>query len=289
MRSNELGVVVAVGPEGVRDGALDFAAGEALRRGTGVELLHVVHSMVALPSFPGEVQSLDLALQQVGRSVLTDAADRIRPRLDGEVPVGTGLLTGPVAATIADRAGGRDLVVLERRARDRLERLLTMSTSTRVAAHAAAPVVVVPAGWTPAAGELPVTVGVDRPADPVGQVEAAAAYAAASGRELAVLFAMWLAEPYQDTLLVDRTRRQWTLEADAELRAGLARLDPGTGITRAVRWARPADALVAASRRSVVVVLSRRPEHRRHGVHLGPVTRAVLRHAECPVMVVDRT
>ena len=290
MESNELGILVAVGPDRVHDGTLDFAATEALSRGTGVELVHVVHSAIALPSYQGQVQSLDQALLAVGRSVLTDAADRMRSRLCGEVPLSTELLAGPVAATVADRAGSRDLVVLERRAPQRLERFLTMSVSTRVAARATVPVVVVPPDWVPPDDALPVTVGVDHAADPVGQVEAAAAYAVAQGRDLTVLFAMWLAEPYQDTIFVNHTRRQWTQEADAELRLGLEKLDvPGLTVSRKVLWARPADALVAASERSSVLVVSRRPDRGRHSVHLGPITRAVLHHAACPVMVVGRT
>ena len=282
-----LGVLVAVGAGGVGDGTLDLVAAEALRRGTGVQVLHVVHSMVVLPPQTGQTTSIDLTLQRVGRDVLADAAARLRPRLEERVPLRTELLAGPVATTIADCSRGRDLVVLERREPDRLGHLLTMSVSTRVAAHAHVPVVVVPRGWSPADRELPVTVGVDQPVDPVGQAEVAAAYAAETGRPLTVLHALWLAEAYQDAAFVHHTRRQWTAEADSALWRGLRKLD-GTGaeITHHVSWARPVDALVAASRRSTILVMSRRPG--RHGAHLGPVTRTELRHAECPVMVVDR-
>ncbi|HEU5036603.1 MAG TPA: universal stress protein [Nocardioides sp.] len=290
MGESEFGVVVAVGPDGVRDGTLEFAAAEARQRDTGVELVHVVHSLVTVPTTADQMQSLDSSLLRVGRAVLTDGADRLRARLDGAVPVSTEILSGPVAATLVDRAAERDLVVMERREPDRLERLLTMSVSTRVAAHARAPIVVVPHGWSPAATPLPVTVGVDHPIDAAGQVESAAAYAAATGRELRILHAMWLAEAYQDTFFVNHTREQWTAEADLELQQALEKMgDLGTPTSRVVRWVRPVDALVDATRRSSVVVLSRRPEPGPHGTHLGPITRAVLRHAEGPVMVVDRT
>ena len=285
MSENEFGVVVAVGPDGVRDGTLDFAVAEARQRGTGVELVHVVHSLVVVPTAADQMQSLDTALLRVGREVLTDGAARLKERTDGSVPSSTEILSGPVAATLAGRATERDLIVLERREPDRLERLLTMSVSTRVAAHAEVPVVVVPHGWSPAAAPLPVTVGVDHAIEAAGQVETAAAYAVASGRELRVLHAMWLAEAYQDTFFVNHTREQWTAEAEMELHQAMEKMgDLGTTVTRVVRWNRPVDALVDATRRSAVVVLSRRADH-----GLGPVTRAVLRHAECPVMVVDRT
>jgi nucleotide-binding universal stress UspA family protein len=290
MSENEFRVIVAVGPEGAQDGTLDFATAEGVQRGTGIELVHVVHSLVVVPSAEDQIQSLDSALLRVGRAVLTDAAERLRARVNGRVPVTTELLSGPVATTLANRAAGRDLIVLERRDPDTLDRLLTMSVSTRVAAHATTPVAVVPHGWTPAAGPLPVTVGVDRPIEAAGQVESAAAYAAASGRELRVLHAAWVAEPYQDTFFVNHTRDQWTAEAQLELQQALEKMgDSGTTITSTVRWARPVDALVDATRRSAVLVLARRPGPGPLGAHLGPVTRAVLRHAACPVLVVDRT
>lgn len=279
MDPNELGVVVAVGPQGVGDGTLDFAAAEALRRETGVELLHVVHSQVVVPSRLGEVQPLDSALLGVGQTVLTAAAKRLKSRLHDKVPMTTELVTGPVGVTLTDRGAARDLVVLERREAGHLP---TMSVSTRVAAHAGAPVVVVPHGWAPAAPDLPVTVGVDSPTDALGQVETVAAYVAGAGRPLTVLHATWLAEPYQDTFFVNHTRREWTHEADSELRVALEKLDsPGVEVSHAVRWARPADALVDASRRSALLVVSRRTVRGIRSVHLGPVTRAVLHHAEC--------
>ncbi len=290
MTGTEFGVVVAVGPDGVQDGVLDFAAAEALRRGTGVELVHVVHSFVAVPSAADQIRSLDNALLEVGRAVLTAVAERLRPRLRGRVPVGTEVLFGPVAATIAARAATRDLLVLERREPGG-ERLLTMSVSTRLAARAQVPVAVVPHGWAPGTHDPAVTVGVDHPIEAAGQVEPAAAYAAECGRPLRVLHAMWLAEAYQDTFFVNHARRKWTEEADRELRQVLDELDvvSAPAVTREVRWVRPVEALVGATRRSSVLVLSRRTGRGLVGADLGPVTRAVLHHAECPVLLVDRS
>ena len=290
MTSTEYGVVVAVGSDGIHDGALALAASEALRRRTGIELLHVVHALVAMPSSAEQVQSLDDALATVGMQVLTDAADRLRPRLAGRVPLTTELATGRVAASIADRAADAELVVLERRDAGTVERLLTMSVSTRVAAHAGTPVAVVPASWRPQPGEeLPVTVGVDRPLDAIGQVETALAYARDRSAPLTVLHATWLAEPYQDIVFSNGTPNRWVHEAEHELELALAKLPgPTDDVTRDVQWRRPVDALVGATRLSAILVLSRLPPHGL-GPHLGAVTRTVLRHAEGPVLVVART
>src|SRR5262245_30437575 len=110
------GVLVAVGADGIGDGALDLAASEARRRGTGVELLHVVHSLVVASSAVGQAESVDRVMSKVGRRVLTDAAARMRLRLDDRQPLTTQILYGPVAATLVERAADADLVVLERRA-----------------------------------------------------------------------------------------------------------------------------------------------------------------------------
>ena len=273
-------VLVAVGPDGVHEGALDLAATEAGRRGTGVLLLHVVHGA-------GETQALDHALTEVGRKVLTAAADQ----LEGRVTYTTEIATGPVAATIAERVARDGLVVLERRDTGTVERLLTMSVSTRVAAQAHAPVAVVPAGWTRPIEEQPVTVAVDEPLLVDGQVEAALAAARAAKQQLVVLHAVWLAEPYQDIAFGNDTRTRWIEEAEQALTQSLTALGPGDDLPDDVhvdvQWRRPVDALVGATRISSLLVLGRRPGHL--GIHLGSLTRTVLRHAEGPVLVVDRS
>jgi nucleotide-binding universal stress UspA family protein len=292
MSETGTGIVVAVGADGIREGALDFAAEEARRRHTGVELLHVVHSLVTAPAPEESVQSLDQSLTKVGRKVLTEAADEMHKRLS-DLPVSTEIVFGPVARTIADRAAHGDLVVLERRDSGPLERVLTMSVSTGVAAHATVPVVVVPRGWTATLShDLPVTVGVDRPLEAAPQVRAALRYARESGRPLVVLHAAWLAEPYQDMVFAGYSRDRWVKDATHELETGLADItlgeSEGIEMTYDVRWTRPVEALTKATMRSAVLVLTRRDGNHVMGAHLGPITRGVLHHAEGPVMIVDR-
>lgn len=290
MSSNEYGVVLAVGPDGCQDGAIEVAASEAVRRGTGLELLHVVHSLAA-PADPEQLQSIDQAMGRVGRVVLTEVSAKARARVRDRVPVSTQLLYGPVSATLVDRAARADLVVLERRDAGTVERVLTMSVSSRVAAHTSTPVVVVPHTWAAVQESLPVTAGVDRPEDALAQVEEAAAYARETGRPLVVLHAVWLAEAYHELAYIDDNRQRWLRQAAADLERHLKPLadadDPQLRLD--VRWQRPADALVEATRTSSVLVLSRRNPRLLGGAHLGPVTRAVLQHAEGLVLVADRT
>ena len=81
MTSTEYGVLVAVGANGIHDGALTFAAAEARRRGTGVELLHVVHSPVTVVSTAEQMQRLgQVQLAEAVRSRLRKQASA-RPDL----------------------------------------------------------------------------------------------------------------------------------------------------------------------------------------------------------------
>ncbi|CAI9407657.1 hypothetical protein [Nocardioides sp. T2.26MG-1] len=77
MGETGIGVLVAVGPDGIGDGALEVAAAEAVRHDVGVVLLHVAHSHVGLPTRTEHEQALERAHAAIGHQVLTDAADRL--------------------------------------------------------------------------------------------------------------------------------------------------------------------------------------------------------------------
>ena len=53
------------------------------------------------------------------------------------------------------------------------------------------------------------------------------------------------------------------------------------------RHAYAADALIEASRETTLLVIGRHDPLVPIGSHLGPIARAVLREAECPVLLVD--
>ena len=281
------GVLVPVGPDGIGDGALEVAAAEAKRLDTGVLMLHVVHSLVADDLSTERIESFDQALTKVGRSALTDAEAGLRRRLDGQLPVATEIVFGHVARTIADRGSGGRTIVMERRDPGALERLVTMSISTSVAAHARVPVVIVPPSWVSSRGaDLPVTVAIEHPEDAKVDVSAALERARGLGRPVVAFHAAWIETPYQPVVLAEYSREQWLAEATQGLAAALEGIAAtGDDLDADVRWGRPVDALVAASARSAELVLRHRAPGLLRNSHLGPLTRAVLHHAQCPVVV----
>jgi nucleotide-binding universal stress UspA family protein len=221
---------------------------------------------------------------------LGSAADRVRQRIGDRVAVDAVLLYGPIGSTIGERGSKGQVIVLERRDVGTLERVLTMSVSSRVAAHASVPVLVVPHSWRSEPGSgLPITLAVTCSDDIRSEVPSALELARASGRGLVVFHASWIAEPYQPAVFSDYSRDRWVADTRSEFEPALAEVvEPDDDVTLDVRWVRPVDGLIDATRRSAQLVLGRRPATRPLAAHLGPVTRAVLHHAECPVLVIDR-
>jgi nucleotide-binding universal stress UspA family protein len=114
--------------------------------------------------------------------------------------------------------------------------------------------------------------------------------AAASDLPVVVVRATYLPEAYQEILRREASEddvlavAREELIRDAELPESVCERVP---CTFEVRWGRPAEVLVEASADASLLVLARRDPTLPFGSHLGPVVRQVLRHARCPVMVVE--
>lgn len=282
-------VLVAVGHDPM-DAALEHAARVAVREGCGLHLLHVLHHVAQGP----EMVLVDIVdLEHAARTVLAAAEERARDLLPEELPVTTQLVWGgPVSSIVAASEDAR-MVVLQRRPLSRVLRVVTRSTSSGVAAHAHVPVVSVPARWTsPVTGdEVPtVTVGVDVPDRAENVLRAAAQEARARGAKLRVLHTWAFPGAYDDIIVSRIEHEQWTERAKRDIHAALAALgDDAAGLDVEVeaRHAYPGDALINAARTSDLLVIGRHDPLVPVGSHLGPVARAVLREAVCPVLLAD--
>ena len=282
-------VLVAVGHDPM-DAALEHAARVAVREGCGLHLLHVLHHVAQGP----EMVLVDIVdLEHAARTVLAAAEERARDLLPEELPVTTQLVWGGPVSSIVTASQDARMVVLQRRPLSRVLRVVTRSTSSGVAAHAHVPVVSVPARWTsPVTGdEVPtVTVGVDVPDRAENVLRAAAQEARARGAKLRVLHTWAFPGAYDDIIVSRIEHEQWTERARRDIHAALAALgDDAAGLDVEVeaRHAYPGDALINAARTSDLLVIGRHDPLVPVGSHLGPVARAVLREAVCPVLLAD--
>ncbi|MFI8454633.1 universal stress protein [Kitasatospora sp. NPDC085464] len=249
--------------------AARWAADEALRRGTRLRLAYAwPRPQHTAPGLPGVSEVRGRAL-----GMLAEAAEWVRAN-HPQLGVDTELLHDHAPAGLTAAAESADLVALGSAACHGP----LGSVGLTVAAHAPCPVVLVRA--TPGTtGSREVVVGVDAH-DPAGAVLAFARKAAMmAGAPLRVVHAWTPPATWKARSATDRA-----LLAEAEEGALVELLvrDPEPIAVPDVRRARPADALTDAARSAGLLVLGRT------GNHLGPVTRAVVHRAGCPVAVVPR-
>jgi nucleotide-binding universal stress UspA family protein len=284
---NPTPVVVAVGNDDI-DAALAYAAREAASAGCGIHLVHVVHLLVQGPdALLVEVSDQE----QVGRMALNAALERLEDMVEPGTTVTTDLQIGRVVPALVDMGSDARMVVLEHRDLSKLQRVVTRSVASGVAAHARVPVVSVPSDWNPFSGaDERITVGVDVPDKSEHVLRAGLDVAKRRGATLHVLHTWSFPVAYDEALISPEENRQWADRARAEIEQVLAGLgDAATGVKVDIeaKHARPADALIEASKESTLVVVGRHDSVMPVGSHLGPVARAVLTASACPVLLAD--
>jgi nucleotide-binding universal stress UspA family protein len=276
-------VVVATSGSAASRAAITYAADEAASRGLPLEVVHVVPPTLPVGPY---VVSPDAAARRTGREVLAHGeslAHQAHPRLD----VSTTLLVGSRADAVVHHAAGAEVLVVGAPPHDLLERLWTGSTVYGVAARAACPVTIVPAG-TPPPPSREVLVGL-KTTHHVGHL-LATAFAVAHLRQadLRVVHAWHRISPYDEAIterhLDPAFEKEQTVAIDGLL-TDLRMMYPEVRVHVEVVHGQPAFALVTASKNADLLVLSR-PAHGGFVHYLGATAHAVIREAACPVLVV---
>ena len=277
-------VLVGISPEGF-DAALVFAVAEARRTGRPLHLLHIV------PAKSGDAYvgvyggMLDLA-----KSTLDEALARAGALAAPDVTV-TGEIVdhGWVVDDLARHTDGAGMLVLQHRVLSRLHRVFTGSVAFGVASRAPVPVVSVPEGWRGDGREAGVvTAAVQDAVEGRALLRAGFEEAAARGARLAVLHAWWLSSGYDVAVVDNMMRDEYTAQFREELAKVLEPLRaefPDVDVRVLVRHVPPVEAVLDAAEESALLVLGRRHHLLPIGSHLGPVARAALGHAACPVLV----
>ena len=284
MNQPESAIVVGVGPDGTKAG-LAFAIAEARLANRPVHLVHVL----GVPAGDAYVGVYGGALD-VAQATLETALTQAKELAGEEVPVtGEVMENGWTVDDLVRRSTHAAMVVLEHRHRGKVRRLVTGSFANRVASRASVPMVSVPEDWDPAVTRPNiVTAAVQDPHEASAILETAFVEAKQRGAQLVVLHAWWLASGY-DTVVVDQALRdEWTVRSREELTPVLNDLRgrfPSVQVTLRVHHAPPVEALLDAAAESQLLVIGRRHHLLPPGTHLGPVARATIERAACPVLV----
>jgi len=284
-------IVVGVDPAREHDAALEFAVGRARRRGGRIHLVVVMRPGHAGPDQVLELKLVGDELRRVDEEVLAGCRRQVAG-WDDTLVVSTEVAHGPVVPSLVAAAKGAEMLVLGHHRMTRRHHLPTLSVTHGVAARTTCPVFAVPDGWH----ELH-----DHPEPVVAAVEdaesghsvAAAAYAEArsSGAQVRVVRA-WCypdLDADEESLLHGTGRTQEAALASATTHdlADLIATCRDVPCRIDIVHGQAAYSLVEASRHARLLVIGRHRPAVPWGSHLGPVTRTVLGHAQCPVMVVD--
>ena len=279
---------VAVGVDGSETGyaATSFGAREADRLGVRLDLVHVLPASIPVdPAFLSTAPQS--SLQSYGVEIL-ERARKIAHEARPAVEIETHLRSGNRTQELLELGEHTRLVVLGNRSPRSFDRIWTGGTVTGVSSSSACPVVVVPAAWETALTHGRIAVAVKTPGDARDLFDAAFPLAHELRSELVVLHA-WRLEGIYDDIIADRTvadrwQRSQTALVERDL-AGPREQFPDVAVRVYVRHEDPAHAIVRVTG-GVDRLLLQRPPSGRLVHHLGRITRAVLRDAHSPVVVV---
>ncbi|MBB5789534.1 universal stress protein [Jiangella mangrovi] len=264
---------IVVGVDGSPDSgiALDWAAKEAALRGVGLTVVYgLLMPVAAVPFGPAATLPPSEELRELATGVLDAARDRVA-RAEPAVDVDTFLILRGAVEAILDVANEAELIVVGTRGLGGVSGLVLGSVSSRVAARASCPTVVVPSVVSPDDGSIVVGVDGSRAGD------AALRFALAeAGRRSAKVVAVYAHHDQSDLeslvpAALERARAAILTDPDVSIR-----IDPG----------RPSDVLVEAGRDAALIVVGSRGRGQVRSLLLGSTSSAVLQRSSRPVAVV---
>ncbi|MFG3490570.1 universal stress protein [Streptomyces sp. NPDC047972] len=278
-------IVVGLDGSEQADAAAEWAAAEAVPRGTGVCLVHaqVPVPETVLPFLPRESE------RAWGEEMLARAAAELRER-HPDLPVTTRLLTDSPAPALVAAAQESELLVLGSRALSSVAGYLLGSVGLTVAGAVEQPVVLVRASDSAPTPGGPIVVGADarQPVDAVLSF----AFEEAARRHSPVLV-VYVQQLPLHAGMGPAMVPDFRLAMVPEIRRSLEDLlepwqakHPDVDATARVAVGSAGLELVAASRTASLVVLGRRTRRSALGPHLGSVAHAVLHHSPAPVALV---
>lgn len=284
-------VMVCVSPGEDCEAALEFAVAQARSRGCDLHLVMVLRPILVGLTEVADVRLDDGTLRNYGTDFLMECEQKVHKLSDGTVSVSTEITHGAVVPALIEESKQAGLVVMQHHRMHRRHHLPTLSVTNGVAARAHAPVVAVPDDWRET-DEHPalIAVGVEDAASSRKLVRAAFEEAQRIGAEVHLVRAWFFSAAFGGDVFAGEAGRVQNAAVKEEVQrdfASIASEFPDVDYQVVAIHGRAPDALVAKSELVRLLVVGRHDPVLPLGSHLGPVTRTVLNHSACPVLVIE--
>jgi nucleotide-binding universal stress UspA family protein len=291
-------IVVGVDGSESSTAAVAWAARTAAMRKTPLVLVSVVHVPAYYYSEPYLARGYGDDLMNAGRAHLDSAAVLAAQAVDGLAPIdiSTKLHEGQIADTLLQYSDDATMIVLGSRGLGEFTGALMGSVTVAVSSHSTAPVAVVRGrtldGRPPTEG--PVVVGVDGSA--VSEAAVAVAFEEAAARHATLVAVhVWSDVSVQPSLGATADDPHWSgiqsfEEAVlSERLAGWTERYPDVSVQRVVARDRPVRVLSEYAERAQLLVVGSHGRGGFKGMLLGSTSNALMRTADCPVLIVRPT
>jgi len=280
-----MSIVVGVDGSASALGAIRTATVEAVLRRTELRIVHAfIWPLMHVPLGPSPIGPESGGLRHEAERILAEAV-LTAAETDASVKTETVLVTGAAPTVLIAEAVGADMVVLGDRGLGVVGDLLIGSVALRVIEHSAVPVLVVKGHTDP---DGPVIVGFDGSTGAYRALHQAFGECRLHGSPLVAAhvrgeFAAFDAMPsavYERDPALGPDERPFTRVFDTARRR-----HPGVRVTDEVLVGDVGETLVARTSGAHMIVLGSHGRGGFPGLPIGSVSRYVLRHAHCPVLV----
>lgn len=284
------GIVVGVDSSPEAEGAVAWAAREAVLHDAPLTLAHITPSARAYTWYEVSVtDELDQIVAQRSREIL-DRATAVAERAvtdEGPLTVREHVSEGNAVSTLTDLSKDAQMLVVGSRGLGRVGRAVLGSVSSALIRHAHCPVAVIHPKGDPEAqsAQSPVVVGID--GSPASETAVAVAFDEASRRKVELV----AVHSWSDLQVYAYPGDEWTIfqpQAEAVLSERLAGWQdryPDVHIQRVVVRDRPAHQLLMQAETAQLVVVGSHGRGGFAGMLVGSVGCTVAESAQTPVIV----